>query len=237
MQTKLFPAAERGIKNNGWLESNFYFSFSDYSNPEKSAFGTLITFNDDYLQAGKGFGIHPHINMEIISVMLRGSMNHKDSMGYSNVVHEDWVQIMSAGSGLYHEEYNVGEGDVNFLQIWIQPKQQNIRPRYQFRHFPKEKRHNKLQTIVWSEEGLEHCWINQNARLSLGLFDAGEVVNYNFPSVNKCLYIFVITGTLSINGIAIPQRDAIGIWDTNHIEINCSTNTEFLIIETPVNQK
>jgi redox-sensitive bicupin YhaK (pirin superfamily) len=135
MKTKLFPAAERGIKNNGWLESNFYFSFSDYSNPEKSAFGTLITFNDDYLQAGKGFGIHPHINMEIISVMLRGSMNHKDSMGYSNVVHEDWVQIMSAGSGLYHEEYNVG------------------------------------------------------------------------------------------------------IWDTNHIEINCSTNTEFLIIETPVNQK
>src|SRR5919199_395770 len=178
MQTKTFPAAERGVKNAGWLQSNFFFSFSDYYNPTASAFGTLVAFNDDFLQPGKGFGTHPHINMEIISVMLKGSMNHKDNMGYGNVVHEDWVQIMSAGSGLMHEEYNVGEGDVNFLQIWIQPKQQNIRPRYQWRHFPKEKRRNKLQTVVSFEEGLEHCWINQNTRLSLGLFDAGQRTDY-----------------------------------------------------------
>src|SRR4051794_23371583 len=237
MQTKLFPAAERGLKDIGWLKSNFYFSFSDYYNPEKSAFGTLITFNDDYVQAGKGFGIHPHINMEIISVMLRGSMNHKDSMSYSNVVHEDWVQIMSAGSGLYHEEYNVGEGDVNFLQIWIQPKQQNIRPRYQFRYFPKDKRRNKLQTIVSFEEGMEHCWINQNSKMSLGLFDAGRTTSYTFNPVNKCLFVFAIRGSLSINGTALPQRDALGIWDTDHIDITCNDAAEFLIIETPVNQK
>lgn len=98
MQTQLFPAAERGVKNIGWLQSNFFFSFSDYYRPDKSSFGTLFAFNDDFVQAGKGFGIHPHINMEIISVMLKGSMNHKDNMGYSNVVHEDWVQIMSAGA-------------------------------------------------------------------------------------------------------------------------------------------
>src|SRR5215218_5485081 len=215
MQTKLFPVSERGLKNVGWLQSNFYFSFSDYYNPEKSAFGTLITFNDDYVQPGKGFDIHAHINMEIISVMLQGSMNHKDSMGYSNVVHEDWVQIMSAGSGLYHEEYNVGGDDVNFLQIWIQPKQQNIKPRYQFRYFPKDKRRNKLQTIVSFEEGLEHCWINQNSKLSLGLFDAGQQVSYNLNTTNKCLFIFVIDGSIEIGGNQIPKRDAIGLWDTD----------------------
>jgi quercetin 2,3-dioxygenase len=237
MQTKFFPAAERGIKDGGWLQSNFFFSFSDYYDPTKSAFGTLQAFNDDFIQAGKGFGTHPHMNMEIISVMLQGSMNHKDSMGYSNVVHEDWVQIMSAGSGLYHEEYNVGENDVNFLQIWIQPKQQNIRSRYQFRFFPKDKRRNKLQTVVSSEEGLEHCWINQNAKLSLGLFDTAQIINYSFNPVNKCLFIFLIKGSLSINNTRLSPRDAIGIWETNSVDLACGDDTEFLIIETPVNQK
>jgi redox-sensitive bicupin YhaK (pirin superfamily) len=237
MQTKTFSANERGVKNIGWLRSNFIFSFSEFYDPAKSAFGTLLAFNDDYVEAGKGFGIHPHMNMEIISVMLAGSMNHKDTMGYSNIVHEDWVQIMSAGSGLRHEEYNVGEGDVNFLQIWIQPKLQNINPRYQFRYFPKEKRKNKLQTIISSEEGLEHCWINQNAKLSLGLFDAGKKINYTFNPLNKCLFIFAINGSINISGITLPQRDAIGIWDTDKIDIECTEDCEFLVIETPVNQK
>ncbi|MFL5772724.1 MAG: pirin family protein, partial [Flavisolibacter sp.] len=164
MQTLPFPASTRGVKDAGWLKSNFTFSFSDFSDPSRSAFGTLVAFNDDFVNAGKGFGIHPHVNMEIISIMLSGSMNHKDTLGYTNVVHEDWVQIMSAGSGLRHEEYNVGDNDVNFLQIWIQPKLQNINPRYQFRNFPKDGRKNRLQTIVSSEEGQQHCWINQNAK-------------------------------------------------------------------------
>ena len=238
MQTLLFPATERGTKDIGWLKSNFFFSFSDYANPSKSSFGTLFAFNDDFLQTGKGFGTHPHINMEIISVMLKGSMNHKDSMGYSNVVHEDWVQIMSAGSGLFHEEYNVGDEEVSFLQIWILPKQQNIRPRYQWRQFPKDKRRNQLKTIISSEEGLEHCWINQNAKLSLGLYDETQTINYSFNPVNKCLFVFVINGSLSINGTNLRNRDAIGIWETGNVDIQTTTaNTEFLLIETPVNQK
>jgi quercetin 2,3-dioxygenase len=232
-----FPAKERGVKNTGWLQSNFFFSFSDYYNPVRSSFGTLFAFNDDFLEAGKGFGIHPHINMEIISILLKGSMNHKDSMGYVNVVHEDWVQIMSAGNGLFHEEYNVGEEQVNFLQIWILPKQQNIRPRYQFRHFPKDKRKNKLQTIVSSEEGLEHCWINQNTRMSLGWFDEGRQLTYSFNPVNKCLFVFCTEGKLEINGQSLPARDAIGIWGTDQITITNSTASQFLIIETPINQK
>lgn len=237
MQTKLFPAAERGRKDIGWLQSNFFFSFSDFYDPTRSAFGTLLAFNDDFVAAGNGFGIHPHMNMEIISVMLKGSMNHKDTLGYSNVVHEDWVQIMSAGSGLRHEEYNVGEGDVNFLQIWIQPKQQNIIPRYQWRQFPKEKRKNQLKTIVSGEEGSEHCWINQNTKLSLGLYDAGQIVNYALNPVNKCLFIFTIKGSITIGNNKIIERDAIGLWDTNRITIQCDTDTEFLVIETPINQK
>jgi redox-sensitive bicupin YhaK (pirin superfamily) len=237
MQTKLFPAAERGVKNIGWLQSNFFFSFSDFCEPSKSAFGTIMAFNDDFVQVGKGFGIHPHMNMEIISIMLKGSMNHKDSMGYSNVVHEDWVQIMSAGSGLRHEEYNVGETDVNFLQIWIQPKLQNIIPRYQFRYFPGEKRDNQLKTVVSNEEGQEHCWINQNTKMSLGRFDAGRKTDYRFNPTNKCLFIFAIRGNIMISGFALQERNALGIWDTDQIAIECAEPAEFLIIETPVNQK
>ena len=109
MKTLLFPAAERGLKDIGWLKSNFFFSFSDFADPTKSAFGTLVAFNDDFLQQGKGFGIHPHLNMEIISIMLKGKMNHKDTLGYSTTVEEGGVQIMSAGAGLRHEEYNIGE--------------------------------------------------------------------------------------------------------------------------------
>ena len=237
MQTQYFPASERGIKDIGWLRSNFFFSFSDYYDPSKSSFGTLFAFNDDYVDAGKGFGVHPHMNMEIISIMLSGSMNHKDSMGYSNIVHEDWVQIMSAGSGLFHEEYNVGESPVNFLQIWILPKQQNIRPHYQWRQFPKDERQNQLKTIISPEEGLDHCWINQNTSMFLGLYNESQTVSYTFNAVNKCLFLFVIKGSASVGEKKLEERDALGIWDTGNIDINVENETEFLLIETPVNQK
>jgi len=237
MQLQHFPANARGTKDIGWLKSNFFFSFSDFTDPTRSAFGTIQAFNDDYVAAGKGFGLHPHVNMEIVSIMLQGSMNHKDSMGYSNVVHEDWVQIMSAGTGLRHEEYNVGDNDVNFLQIWIQPKLQNITPRYQFRHFPKEKRRNRLQTVLSNEEGAAHCWINQNTKMSLGWFDAGGQLSYSFAPANKCLFIFAIRGSINVSGHNLPERDALGVWDTNEVSIDWPVETEFLIIETPVNQK
>jgi redox-sensitive bicupin YhaK (pirin superfamily) len=237
MSTQLFPASERGTKDIGWLKSNFFFSFSDYYHPLKSAFGTLVAFNDDYLETGKGFGIHPHVNMEIISILLRGKMNHKDTMGYSTTVDEGGVQIMSAGSGLRHEEYNIGEEPVNFLQIWIQPKQQNITPRYQQRSFPMASRKNELTTIISHEEGLEHCWINQNARLSLGYFDKGRDIDYSFNPVNKCLFVFLAEGSIRANGTELKERDGAGIWDTDKLSIHTQENSQFLIIETPVNQK
>jgi redox-sensitive bicupin YhaK (pirin superfamily) len=203
----------------------------------KSAFGTLFAFNDDFVEPGKGFGIHPHINMEIISVLLSGKMNHKDSMGYSTVVESGGVQIMSAGSGLKHEEYNIGEDEVNFLQIWIQPKLQNIIPRYQQRSFPKEKRKNQLKTIISGDEGLEHCWINQNAKLSLGNFDKGKELLYKLNPTNKCIFIFLIDGAIKVDGRKLPARDGLGLWETESFSIQCEEESNFLIIETPINQK
>ncbi len=237
MQTIQYPVADRGTKDIGWLRSNFVFSFSNYYNPVKSSFGTLFAFNDDYLETGKGFGTHPHVNMEIISILLKGKMNHKDSMGYSTVIEEGGIQIMSAGSGLKHEEYNIGEEEVNFLQIWIYPKQQNISPRYQTRSFPKAQRKNQLVTVISGEEGLAHCWINQNAKLSLGYFEKGQQVNYQFRPENMCLFVFNISGNISVNGQQVPERDAIGIWDTDNISIESNEESEFLVIETVINQK
>lgn len=235
MQSIFFPANERGTKNIGWLQSNFTFSFSSYYNPQKNGFGLLKVFNDDFVQPGNGFGLHPHMNMEIISVLLQGKMNHKDSMGYSDVVEKGWVQIMSAGSGLKHEEYNVGDDEVNFLQIWIEPKLQNINPRYQRRSFPEEKRKNKLQTVVSFEEGQEHCWINQNAKISLGYFEAGKKIAYTLNPLNKGVYIFNIDGEITVAGKPLQKRDSIGLWETDNIEIECTTESRFVIIEAPIN--
>jgi quercetin 2,3-dioxygenase len=237
MKFQLFPKSERALKDIGWLRSHFYLSFSGFYDPTKSAFGTLVAFNDDFVQSGKGFGIHPHVNMEIISVLTKGKMNHIDSMGYKTTVEEGGVQIMSAGSGLRHEEYNIGEDEVNFFQIWIQPKLQNITPRYQQRSFPKAKRINQLQTIISNEEGLSHCWINQNAKLSLGYYDRDTSITYNLNPENKCLFIFVIEGNIQIRENHLETRNAIGVWETDSIRIDCKAGAEFLIIETPVNQK
>jgi len=237
MKIQLFPANDRGVKDIGWLKSNFFFSFSDYGNPMRSAFGTIQAFNDDYVETGKGFGIHPHVNMEIISILLQGTMNHKDTMGYSTEITAPAVQIMSAGSGLRHEEYNIGNDEVNFLQIWISPKLQNIAPRYQQRSFPKEKRINKLVTVVSNEEGLQHCWINQNTKISLGYYEQPESLTYTFQPQNKCLFIFLISGSLRVQDQGLQPRDAIGIWETGEVSLKCADKTEFVIIETPINQK
>ena len=235
MRYELYKPEERGRKDIGWLKSNFVFSFSSHFHPVRAGFGLLRVFNDDYVAPANGFGIHPHANMEIISVMLAGSMNHIDSLGYKEVVHKDWVQIMSAGTGLRHEEYNVGEDEVNFLQIWIEPKLQNITPRYQRRYFPEENRRNKLVTVVSNEEGQSHCWINQNAKLLLGFFSAGQPLRYAFNPVNKGLFIFNITGMFQVNEQTLNPREALGLWDLDQVEFNFITDSQFLLIEVPIN--
>jgi quercetin 2,3-dioxygenase len=235
MKTKHFPATERGLKQSDWLRSNFTFSFSSWANPERNGFGLLRVFNDDFLVPGRGFGIHGHANMEIISVLLTGQMNHIDSLGYKEIIGPGGVQIMSAGSGLRHEEYNVGEDEVNFLQIWIEPKLQNIMPRYQRRNFPEADRRNRLTTIVSNDEGQAHCWINQNARLSLGHFDTGETIQYALNPLNKAVFVVNISGTITVAGQSLANRDAVGIWETDLIDIQTEGEVRFLVIEMPVN--
>lgn len=235
MPHQYYKASERGMKNTNWLQSNFIFSFSSYQNPTQTGFGLLKAFNDDFVQPGFGFGLHPHTNMEIISVMLHGSMNHKDSMGYAETVTKDWVQIMSAGSGLRHEEYNVGTDEVNFLQIWIEPKLQNITPRYQRRFFPEQQRINQLTTIVSNQEGTEHCWINQNAQLCLGYYTLQTTIEYPINHPNKGVFIFCISGNMVVNEQTLQARDAIGVWHTTSVLLQCLPQCRFLLIETPIN--
>ncbi|TGE13973.1 pirin family protein [Hymenobacter elongatus] len=235
MSYRIIRAHERGLKDIGWLQSNFSLSFSNYYNPERTGFGLLRVFNDDFVQPANGFGLHAHANMEIISVMLAGRMNHIDSMGYKEEVATDSVQIMSAGSGLRHEEHNIGDDEVNFLQIWIEPKLQNVTPRYQKRSFPVAKRKNQLTTIVSNEEGQAHCWINQNARVSLGYYEAGQTVDYPLNPVNKCVFVFVMDGALTVNGQLVEKRDSIGLWVTATVSIECRAESRFIIIEAPIN--
>lgn len=237
MHTQFFPAADRGIKDLGWLKSRLSFSFGEYRNPMTGSFGSLQVFNDDTVEAGKGFGLHPHVNMEIISVLLEGRMNHRDSLGYSTEIGEGGVQIMSAGSGLRHEEYNIGTTPVRFLQLWITPKLQHIQPRYQLRHFPKAQRKNRLTTIVSYEEGTAHCWINQNARLQLGYFDEVQTLEYTFNPVNKEVFAFAISGTVRVAGRSLSPGDALGVWDTDRFILETTPGAEFLLVETVINQK
>lgn len=235
MKFEVYKADQRGTKDLEWLKSHFTFSFSTYANPVRAGFELLRVFNDDFVAPKSGFGLHPHANMEIISIMLAGAMSHADSLGYREVVKKDWVQLMSAGSGLRHEEHNVGEEEVNFLQIWIEPKLQNISPRYQRRYFPEENRLNQLVTIVSGEEGSGHCWINANARLSLGYFEQDRQLSYSFNPLNKGIFVFTISGTIGVNGQTLDRRDAIGLWETEEININCLATSRFLVVEVPIN--
>ena len=235
MPFQLTHATDRGLKDIGWLQSNFTYSFGPYANPQRNGFGLLRVFNDDFVAPGKGFGLHAHANMEIISLMLGGRMNHIDSLGYREEVTAGGVQIMSAGSGLRHEEYNVGDEPVNFLQIWIEPKLQNVTPRYQKRSFPETQRKNQLTTVVSNEEGTTHCWINQNARISLGYYEEGQELTYILNPLNKCVFIFVISGELVVDGQRVAKRDSIGLWETTTIAITCPMESRFVVIEVPIN--
>lgn len=235
MQTHFFPAQARGLKDLGWLKSHLSFSFSDYKNPIQAGFGLLRVFNDDFVQPGGGFGIHPHANMEIISVLLKGKMNHIDSMGYSEEIEAGGVQIMSAGTGLRHEEHNIGTEEVNFLQIWIEPKLQNIPPRYQKRHFPKDQRQNQLSTIVSQAAGTAHCWINQDARLSLGFFEAGFSCPYQLEAAHKAVFVFNLSGQIQIGKQLLNARDGMGIWATDTLRVEILQTAEFILIEVPIN--
>lgn len=226
---------ERGKANYGWLDTKYSFSFARYYDPEKMGFGLLRVLNDDIVLPDSGFGTHPHDNMEIITIILDGQLQHKDSMGNGSVIKKDEVQVMSAGSGVTHSEFNPSKTEkVSLLQIWIYPKEENIKPRYDQKSFPREERKNKLTTVAsgYNENG--SLYIHQNAEIKLGYFDKGNKVVYKIRKGNG-VYLFVIDGHLRTGDEELFRRDAIGIYDTNEFEIDVLENSEFVLLEVPMN--
>jgi redox-sensitive bicupin YhaK (pirin superfamily) len=233
--TILHKAETRGDANHGWLHSKHTFSFANYYNPERMHFGVLRVLNDDTVAAGMGFGTHPHDNMEIISIPLEGDLEHKDSMGNVTVIKNGDIQIMSAGTGIQHSEYNKSkDNQVKFLQIWVLPNKKNVTPRYDQITLISEDRHNKLQQIVSPNADNEGVWINQNAWFHLGKFDKGISTDYTIKSKGNGLYIFNLSGTLEVNNQVLNTRDGFGIWDIEKVTLKANTDAEFLIMEVPM---
>lgn len=236
MKTVLHKANTRGHANHGWLDTNHTFSFAGYYDPTRMHFGALRVLNDDFVDGGKGFGTHPHDNMEIISIPISGDLEHKDSMGNVAVIRQHDVQVMSAGSGIYHSEYNKSANEkVNFLQIWLFPKEHNIEPRYGQKTFNPEERVNKLQEVISAEKEGTGIWINQDAWFHLGNFKAGFETKYTIKMKGNGVYVFVIKGDVNVNGQALNKRDGLGVWDTDELIIAATNDAEVLLMDVPMN--
>jgi len=234
--TVLHKAATRGKANHGWLNSHHTFSFANYYNPERMNFGVLRVLNDDVVSGGMGFGTHPHQNMEIISIPLEGDLEHKDSMGTQAIIKQGDVQVMSAGTGIRHSEYNANKNkEVKFLQIWVMPNAQGVPPRYDQITLDLADRKNKLQQILSPNAEDAGVWIHQNAWFNMTTLEAGKSVGYslNDPQ-NNGVYAFVIDGSVTINGQKLEKRDGFGLWKLQHLEINADTDTELLLMEVPM---
>lgn len=228
-------ADTRGKANHGWLNSYHTFSFANYHNPERMSFGVLRVLNDDTVSQGMGFGAHPHDNMEIISIPLDGDLEHQDSMGNKTVIKKGDVQIMSAGTGIKHSEYNKNaDKEVKFLQIWVIPNKRDVTPRYDQITLNDEERHNKLQQIVSPNPDDAGVWIHQDAWFHLGKFDKGITQEYNIKKKGNGLYVFVLKGDITVSDQQLNTRDGFGIWDFDTVNIQADTDAEFLLMEVPM---
>lgn len=236
METIIHEADSRGLADHGWLKSRHTFSFAGYHEPKRTRFGLLRVLNDDIVQPGEGFGTHPHDNMEIISIPLKGELAHKDSTGTEKVIKTGDVQIMSAGSGLNHSEYNASKTEeVNFLQLWIFPKEKDIMPRYDQKTYNSADRLNKFQQVVSPEKNDDTLWINQDAYLSLGNIQKGRSAEYSINQKGNGVYAFVLSGSAEIAGELLASRDGIGIEAVDIINVRAEEDSEILLIEVPMN--
>ncbi|KGO96516.1 pirin family protein [Flavobacterium enshiense] len=231
----LHKADTRGNANHGWLQSYHTFSFANYFNPERMNFGALRVLNDDTVAAGMGFGKHPHQDMEIISIPLEGDLEHQDSIGNKTVIKNGDIQVMSAGTGVQHSEYNKNQDEqVKFLQIWVIPNKRGVKPRYDQITLNQEDRHNKLQQILSPNPDDAGVWIHQDAWFHLGKFDKDITTDYHFKKQSNGLYVFVLNGDITVNGQALNKRDGFGIWDIDKVSIKADSEAEFLLMEVPM---
>jgi redox-sensitive bicupin YhaK (pirin superfamily) len=236
MKTVFHSSNERGHADHGWLNAKHSFSFASYHDPSKVHFGLLRVLNDDIVAPGKGFGMHPHDNMEIVTIPLSGTLEHRDSMGNIGVIKPNEIQAMSAGSGLMHSEYNHSKTEpINLLQIWVFPKERNITPRYDQKTFSAADKEGKFKTIVAPVRSEDVMWINQDAYFSLGKFSTASKEEYKLQHPGNGAYVFVIEGGASINGQKLGKRDAIGVWDTEKFQIDIEAGSEILVIDVPMN--
>ncbi len=238
MKTKIFKASERGIANYGWLKANYSFSFANYYNPLAINFGALRVLNDDIISAGMGFGKHPHDNMEIISIPLKGALKHRDSMSNEWIpIETGEVQVMSAGSGIQHSEMNNSQSEkVNLFQIWILPDEHNVEPKYNQKVFKSSERKNKLQKLVTSKSNPDDgtLTIHQDAKISRLDMDENNEFEYEISSNNHGVFVMNIQGEVIINNQKLNTKDAVGIEQTKSFKISSVKNSQILFIEVPM---
>lgn len=234
--TILHKADTRGDADHGWLHSRHTFSFANYYDPSRMHFGALRVLNDDYVAPGMGFGTHPHDNMEIISIPLEGDLEHKDSMGNVAVIRHGDIQVMSAGTGIRHSEYNKNDDQpVKFLQIWVFPDKRNVTPRYDQITLNTEDRKNRFQQIVSPNPDDEGVWIHQNAWFHIADLEKGTSLDYTIKGEGNGLYVFVLSGDVAVEGLELNSRDGFGIWDINRVNFTATGNTSLLLMEVPMN--
>ncbi|EEX49422.1 pirin family protein [Pasteurella dagmatis] len=235
MKTIYHSANSRGDANHGWLKSKHTFSFGHYYDPSRINFGALRVINDDFVEGGMGFGTHPHNNMEIISIPLSGDLAHKDSMGNGSIIRNGDIQVMSAGTGITHSEMNPNADiPVKFLQIWVIPNKRNVEPRYQQITIADNAKPNDFQQILSPNPDDDGVWIHQDAWFSLAKFDQGISKNYALNKAGNGVYAFVIKGQANVAGVALNERDGLGIWDTDNLDIIASSDAEVLLMEVPM---
>lgn len=235
MKTTRYDSNSRGHANHGWLDARHTFSFANYYNPSRMGFGALRVLNDDIIAPEMGFGLHPHKDMEIISIPLAGALAHKDSMGHEKVIRKGEVQVMSAGTGVVHSEYNHSHQDyVNLLQIWVLPRDINLTPRYDQKEFSLSERNNKWQLVVSPDGRDNSLMVNQDTFFSLAEIEEGEQLDYLSPMAELGLYVFIIDGEVEIAGEKLGKRDALSIEGSEKIAIKAKKKSEVLVINVPV---
>jgi quercetin 2,3-dioxygenase len=236
MKTLLFKAADRGTADYGWLKPNYYFSFAQYHDNAKVHFGLLRVLNDDFIGGGGSFPTHPHDNMEIVTIPFTGALKHKDSTGGEGIIQAGDIQIMSAGTGVQHSEANASATEpVTLFQVWIFPKERNIKPRYDQKTFDVTERTNKWQTVVSPIDAENALWINQDARFSLTNLQAGKELTYTNAFKNNGVFLVVINGAIEVDGQQLNKRDALGIWEMENFTVKALEDAELLAIEIPMN--
>ena len=235
MKTILHKAATRGHANHGWLNTHHTFSFANYYNPERVHFGALRVLNDDWIAGGEGFGKHPHDNMEIITIPLKGAVEHKDSMGNKGIINAGEIQVMSAGTGIFHSEFNaLKDSALELLQIWVFPDKKNVTPRYDQQSLADLEKTNEFYRILSPNPDDQGVWIHQQAWFNLGNLSEGWEGSYKFNNPQSGVYVFVIEGEAIISETSLNRRDGLGIWETDQIQIKVIKDSQILIMEVPV---